>query len=1792
MKKWIAAMLTLIMLVGMLPVNALAVIVSGKILTEDELATYMALAGLNDGAGEYHSGMRANASMNAQQVSDWLDERLSGELYSLSNLLARAQAAIYDVKSGSSGSDSSLLTNDDSAEYIEFLKSLVLGAEDLRETLLYAYDTVDESQEIIQAMTDLMKSDQVYDYEKVRYSERIRQAGGDIREIRQQVVENSADWLAQIEQLSAAVDGATHNSGFGAWMHALFEDDGNHVTTEAPLVVAGNANSFASRLGANGSVLANDTASVTVLGKDTIGVVLYDKNGKHAPDGIKVSVRDAKGDPKAPLVEEVTKNGEGWVAFNIHDFTINDDGYVFAYIEIDASAVKTDTGIDKYQSICLPREMIQRGSKHNVTLKYNDGSPYIYKATLDDYDIMYSEYQFYYTSANDESFDIIVEMRNLEDKDPRAPVLMYTDPRGNAQTAVDTNPKGNVYTFTDTWKKIISPIYPEVYIRFGSDASNADGKTVKTEKTMLRPVNSIFEKPADMSSFMKGLSGGFGFSFNIPGINRLASLDLTPSFLQQWMPKLNVDISGTVSVGLGYMPKEMNPDPKWKSKTMQDYNDLYKDIQKITNRSNWKQHVGTLRDYYKYNKVNWLAKGGINVGVFGLLSAKWKPDEKEDETYLKINGVGGVTVSFYVDITFQTAIGPVPFYANLNINLSVGVSMGLNLDLILPKGDDKSIRWTLHPDDFTIDIRLTISATLGIGIKGLLCAWIKGAGYIDISLHVFLTNDKQVDFEITGGANVTGGITILFVSFSMEIWRGGPWPLYSYPDGKKKNVPYSLLDHYMPNDGEDGGKPEKNANLVPMGPQTYPDLVPALASEVAKLDDTLEQMKIVTLGDDLYTFFIRNGRLHWHNVTRNITGSIVDAINQGRQLYPSVYNSTYVAGSVKDYDFDVTTATGTYSAKSADFNPDTFITVAVLCAGSFDDSGYPLEVENNACLYTMHLWRAGNGALSASMNDNRAMPGFFSWAWVGGRKGLVEFVGAEPVIDLVTSKVNVDGDNNYSYANSVDVGLTRIQKATKKREQIAASVSVEQVETTSVSGNKPDLNGLKVTNTNTASTDDEVQSGAGDDYVRVFHRMGPDDSWLAVSRSEKGNGDKGAIEFYDNAMDAAGEDDMVSIVLDEANTGGFAQAVIPVKDDQYARVIFYTDDVGTDGKRYRLKSLYLEPTDHREGDGNLEIKVSATGYDIDMPTDNFKQQTIAGLVNLYWLSTVVMKDDRGENYDLYRVMVAVYDQGTNTLSNASVCAEFTMPADAPVVRDLFLTPTGKGYLTASPLPKSIGKKATSEKTPVSLYSFQTNFKPVMDVKGLVFEETLVSPGEFDDYTVSVMNSGSMGLTRFEMEMVLHEGSRETVVGTLHADCLNPELCWMKMGNDVVSTGAKAFKRLFDFDMTPQRRDWVVSEKNKKYTVEGGKLTHSDETKEQFDYVTTDVLLPGSLAAFKSTMQIPASWDGKKELEVRFSSITTNTNWVGLMARAAQRNTISASRNGLAANNPGVDLTYVRDPQTGRMVLQDDGLATNALVQNGLVANAIRTPESVKIHSMHDLSVSHRVYMGPNDEKWLSVSFFDYAETGESIKLYAEMYLDDATEPVRLALPYYEQAVSDGKTHTYDMPLSALVDPTAYRTARVVIQGVGIEDRGLADNEFTLYLDGEAGPLMIISQPRDVTCKVGETATFNVSASGGATPYHYQWQVWMGKEKGWMDLDGAVLPTLQVDNVTMAMSGRKARCIVSDSSGQQIVSDAATLTVIDPHPVDTGDHSNLPLYLAVALAALALIWLLRRRARQG
>ena len=69
-----------------------------------------------------------------------------------------------------------------------------------------------------------------------------------------------------------------------------------------------------------------------------------------------------------------------------------------------------------------------------------------------------------------------------------------------------------------------------------------------------------------------------------------------------------------------------------------------------------------------------------------------------------------------------------------------------------------------------------------------------------------------------------------------------------------------------------------------------------------------------------------------------------------------------------------------------------------------------------------------------------------------------------------------------------------------------------------------------------------------------------------------------------------------------------------------------------------------------------------------------------------------------------------------------------------------------------------------------------------------------------------------------------------------------------------------------------------------------------------------------------------------------------------------------------------------------------------------------------------------------------------------------------------------------------------------------------------------------------------------------------------------------------------DDVEKKWNGCRFRCVVTDAAGIRTISREVTLTVRDRIP--TGDNSNLPLYLAVTMAALALLILLRRKAEKA
>ena len=154
-----------------------------------------------------------------------------------------------------------------------------------------------------------------------------------------------------------------------------------------------------------------------------------------------------------------------------------------------------------------------------------------------------------------------------------------------------------------------------------------------------------------------------------------------------------------------------------------------------------------------------------------------------------------------------------------------------------------------------------------------------------------------------------------------------------------------------------------------------------------------------------------------------------------------------------------------------------------------------------------------------------------------------------------------------------------------------------------------------------------------------------------------------------------------------------------------------------------------------------------------------------------------------------------------------------------------------------------------------------------------------------------------------------------------------------------------------------------------------------------------------------------------------------------------------------------------------------------------------------------------MYRGWDGQKWLDIIVHNYAAFGDNPKLACAVYVDGASDPYYVNLPYYDQSIANRTTQTISMPLSALVDdPSAHSRARVVVTVVGREDCAFVNNEFTVYLGG-SNALRFVREPEDVTAQEGEDVAFTVEVAGGVKPYAYQWQVYNPETGEWVDLPG-------------------------------------------------------------------------------
>ena len=100
------------------------------------------------------------------------------------------------------------------------------------------------------------------------------------------------------------------------------------------------------------------------------------------------------------------------------------------------------------------------------------------------------------------------------------------------------------------------------------------------------------------------------------------------------------------------------------------------------------------------------------------------------------------------------------------------------------------------------------------------------------------------------------------------------------------------------------------------------------------------------------------------------------------------------------------------------------------------------------------------------------------------------------------------------------------------------------------------------------------------------------------------------------------------------------------------------------------------------------------------------------------------------------------------------------------------------------------------------------------------------------------------------------------------------------------------------------------------------------------------------------------------------------------------------------------------------------------------------------------------------------------------------------------------------------------------------------------------------PLTITNQPSSATTDVGKTISFTVGVSGGKAPYTYTWQLDGGN--GWYTFQNSNEYAGQGTNILRYTSNYgstyRVRCVITDSLGNSVTSNAATATVIAPDPI--------------------------------
>ncbi len=1618
----------------------------------------------------------------------------------------------------------------------------------------------------------------------------------------------------------------------------------------APVVTSRSGNTLAARLTADaglpgltarGEGSYND-AHLYVVPESQICLRIYGEEDTPL-EGVTVQIQDCLMD-NAPVLTATTDES-GRVILNASDFSADFENELDLCISADPTALGYR---ELYVSHCYlfrgeirtfytkkldsPAPQKNAAAEGAVLLSSSGAKPYIYSARFKNYDILYQDFEMIFSSLNDWEFDITVIVKNPGGGQYDPPVMHYYQAVGLRDdnglrdvepTSMTKASYGDVYVFRGRWKQLILPEGTEKpYFTLGDEKVKTLLKSVRTAAD--QPMILGDEPNSPLSNLLKN---GFGFTFTIPvgnGIKCEFNLPMNKGDMGYWPKITYAGTSVSIIIGSNFVG-EPGHGVNWESRELKDYNKETKKFEKGSKAAKKLGELGEAYKYYKNNKLKFMQKTSLDFGLFLMLSVVWPADKQAGTRLVSVDGAFGVFVKFAYDMTAVYALGPLPGYVNFNFSISVGFAFELKVDMLLRDGKLSEIKF--YPlRSFTIDLRIGVTLTFGAGVKGIASLWFRGSVMLNIILAVNAAQPNRV--AVLFEATLTVGFELLFINYSYNIIKPYKRALYDKYYGSASR--FTLFDVLMSTALADEVTEELNTGE--QTPDTYPALRPTLKTDLdprfEKDQTSAGHIRTVGVGDQDYLFFIhsvkgKDGAYH-QRLCWTFANETYHTLNSFQPSMESLPRKNEIS-QFEDGDFDV-------------ISTDGFVFVSAVSYGAFDDGGEPVRGQKQWAYIAVLAPDEENGGLRVinftvlddiANNKNYCYDSLgtpsFTHAAVTGKNDILLFK-AFLSFPRYPYKDGGRGTGIFCLAYSAEC-----QRITDPRWPTVYNM------------NDPLLTGR---------SDKNVSIGMGKGYERVksmafmdwFSNFPRVDGILSLTMPKDGAEGDSAIEITFDPTDGG----QSAIVLDRGSIEDFVVVSTP---DAYDPKILYTDvfyapwvsktltdsetgeeyEVGS----YRLRCLHIEPREQDPNDSSKKtFRVTKFDYDIALPSSRLRAATFGGMSYLYWTSGV--SDPENSENMLYRLDCVAYDPGQNTMSDVTTLAELDLPKvyyyitkgyrlqyRQPKIEDIDLTDHGMAYVSARPM---VDENDDEHTVYMTHFSFPVPLTPVLSLRGTALEDDTVRPGTMLGVNYALMNEGNMGVGAFDIEMYTlgTDGKEGPLVQTLHADLLDVRRSSLVEAGTgkVLARGTAALTRAEDYVYGGKQRDWVVSSEGKTYTTKSGKLVSTADSGSDAQYVRTEMIVPGALAALNSTLFIPYTWSGDIDIRLRLTNITAYSNWSGVMAavanaRAAQRSALLA--NGMPAvtsrggeslvdtvntvMDGGLDvdsiisgvegahrLYYEYDDASGKLVLQKLVSRDGEDIDYDLYAGEIDAPDqdfALNIEG-NDLEVGHRLYYNAEDEYMLDIVLVNFAgHGGTDMRLTCAMYLDGSEEPIYVNLPYDADKLASGRTQTISLPLASLLDPEAHKSASFEIRGIGFEETAYANNQFSLFFDS-ADPLRFSVQPADVTARQGTDAVFTVQAAGGSGGYTYRWQMYDGSD--WWDITGENTDVLTMKGVRPDMSGKTVRCVVTDSAGAQAVSGGAVLTVSSPAP--TGDSALPFLYLGIALIALGLIAVMLRRMRKA